>query len=118
MPRNIPYCLITDLEIVCFENKALAVGTVLRLNRLFEPERSLGLMSPPNNIGMSLAMKVLVDWMNNALNTANFTNDFDEYVYSGTSTSKQIFLFIFIFKEITYLGAYLRPKSASGAGRS
>ena len=61
MRHNLQYNLITDLEMVWFEKQALAVGTMLWLNWFCETERSLGLMSPPNNIGMSLAMKVRVD---------------------------------------------------------
>ena len=61
MPHNLPYSLITDLDMVWFESKALAVGTVLWLNWFGETERSLGLMSPSNNTGMSLAIKVRVD---------------------------------------------------------
>ena len=73
---------------VWFQKQTLAVGTMLWLNWFCETGRSLGLMSPPNNIGMSLAMQVRVDWMNNAHKTANFSNNFDEYLDSGTPTSK------------------------------
>ena len=89
MPHNLPYSLITDLEMVWLDHAALAVGTMLWLNWFCETERSLGLTSPPNNVGMSLAMQVRVDWMINAPKNANFTDDFDDYVSSGTSTSNQ-----------------------------
>ena len=56
MSHNFPCSLITDLEMVWYDHKALAVGTTLWLNWFCETERSLGLMSPPNNAGMSLAM--------------------------------------------------------------
>ena len=94
MPRNLSYNSITDLEMVWYEKAVLTVGTVLWLNWFCLIKRSLELMSPPNNAGMSLAMQVRVDWMTNAPKTANFTNDFDGYVYSGTSTSKQRSVFL------------------------
>ena len=78
MPHNVPYSLITDLEMVWYEHKALAVGAMMWLNWFCETERSIGLMNPANNIGMSLAMQVLADWMNNVHKTANFSNCFDE----------------------------------------
>ena len=61
---------------------------MLRLDWSCETGRSLGLMSPPNNIGMSLAMQLRVDSMNNAHKTANFSNDFDEYLDYGALISK------------------------------
>ena len=73
---------------VWFQKQPLATGTMLWLNWFCETERSIGLMNPANNIGMSLAMQVRVDWMNNAHKTANFSNDFDEHLDSGTPTSK------------------------------
>ena len=83
MRHNLPYNLITDLEMVWFEKQALAVGTMLWLNWFCLIERSLELMDPPNNTGISSAMKVRVDWMNKAPNAAN------DYSESGILTFKQ-----------------------------
>ena len=89
MRRNLPYNLIADLEMVWIENTLLVAGTMRWLNWFYLTERPLEFMNPTNNTGMSCAMQVRVDWIHGAAGGANFTNDVDEYLDSGTATSKQ-----------------------------